>query len=157
MIVASFALLVGLIIGACARQVLHAWRQPALPASDTSVNVFCGTVFPAPHDPRWRLVEARDGGFSGCEVFVFGDRDIRLSSQMLSVGDWRVGGGERVARYCSDVQRCYYAFREQLALAAVEPAILNAGFGKEPERPATVACTPAATTRASGVRRIGSR
>lgn len=131
---ASACLLIGLVLGGCGATVLRAWsrKHEGLPARD-AVNVFDGTVFPAPHDARWRRVEAQDG--SGADVFVFGDRDIRLSATTLSLGwaDCRtiVASSNRVTAYYSDVQRCYYEFRQTLALQAVESAILNAGFGND--------------------------
>lgn len=135
-LMASLCLIVGVIIGLCAASLPRAFGRerrelpPPYAPTGESVYVFAGTVFPAPHDPRWRRVEARDG--SGADVFVFGDRDIRLSSQSLIVGEWYVGGdGEQTKRYFLDVQRCFYAFRQLLALQTVEGAVLNAGFGKD--------------------------
>lgn len=133
---ASYCLLVGLVLGSLASTVARSYfrrgDRPALQPSE-SVNVFDGTVFPAPHDARWRRLLSANG--SGADVFMFGDRDIRLSATTLSVGlagsGTVVAANNRVTAYYSDVQRCYYAFKQTLALQSVELDVLNAGFGRD--------------------------
>src|SRR6185312_12000900 len=98
------------------------------PAPPPPVNMFRGVVFPAPHDPRWRL-GAPDS--EGRDVFLFGDSDIILGPGFLGIGRHLVSDGVAALAYYAAVGRARTEFAQTLALQRVEPAIMWAGYGAD--------------------------
>lgn len=105
----------------CAPLLASLRRPPTLPQP---VNMFRGTVFPAPHDPRWQLVAANCPG----GIYFFGDRDISVSRGGLLVGDVIISADTKVAEYHAAIERAQAERAAEEALVCVEPAILGAGY-----------------------------
>jgi len=127
-------ILLGIFIGwgCVAAHGLRSRRARAALPPREAVNMFDGTVFPAPHDARWRLADHRrpdDRRLGGGDTFVFGDSDISLSDKTLVVDGETISSTDQVGAYHSNVQRCYYDFRRTLALQSAESSVLNAQFG----------------------------
>lgn len=121
MMLASVCLLVGLVIGGCGATMLRAWAmrgRPALSARDEESNVFDGTVFPAPHDARWRLEER-----GWCFPCTSGP--IVLCRMDLMVGTTLVERGGAVSAYLDAVNRAQADLARTMVLSRVWPAILN--------------------------------
>lgn len=132
--------LVGVIIGVALWPGALAYRRatgrnrPQTLRSTDAVNVFEGTVFPAPHDARWRI-EWQEGENFG--RYAFGDSDITLTKERLRIGETEVAGSaERI----------------------LEQDIHHAGFGKNEKKPAEAQkALPAPTVDANAPLAVSAR
>lgn len=122
----AYMYLMGLLVGVLARSLFVAGikdvaralaRRPAPPLPP--VNVFHGTVFPDPADPRW-VDGPRDA--AGAPTLRFGDSDITLGCLWLTVDGVEVERGLGTAGlYYDAVQAARSGAARARALASVDP------------------------------------